>query len=278
MKVFFIICIICLLALVVVGPQVHADAKDDMLVGLMDENQSLKKLITGLNEVCEELNADIKVQKLTIEKLRASQLKTVNEQQARAMEYKLALAENKMLKARIKSLLRTGGSATTKPAAKNRKNVRLIEIELPENLWKWWLDPLLLSDHLAMRRKLVLLDTDHSIDSWLARRREFAGTRVDWTMKLVSGKIISTKEVSKALKTARQNLNDTLSSMVYDTRRPAKTDNDKIVDRRIVAGSTSRPAEKKKKSIAKPKATGRDERRKRIRDLQDQIDIYKRSL
>ncbi|MCP4377500.1 MAG: hypothetical protein GY794_15155, partial [bacterium] len=47
---------------------------------------------------------------------------------------------------------------------------------------------------------------------------------------------------------------------------------------RIVAGSTSRPAEKKKKSIAKPKATGRDERRKRIRDLQDQIDIYKRSL
>jgi hypothetical protein len=275
MRVF---CIICLLALVAVGPQLHAEAPSDALAGVVAENKSLKKLITGLNEVCEQLNAEIKAQKLVIEKLKASHRKTVTEQQARAMEYKLALAENKMLKARINSLLRTGGSSTTKPAAtRNRKNVRFIEIELRENLWKWWIDPLLLSDHLAMRRKLVHLDTDHSIDSWLTRRGEFAGTRVNWPMKLVSGNIISKKEVDNAWKAARQNLKDTLSSMVYDTRRPAETDNDKIVDRRMGAGSTSRPASGKQKGTAKPKVSGRDDLRKRIRNLQDQIAIYKRA-
>ena len=285
--------IICLLALVAAAGRLYAQVQGDTgkqideLKAALAENKMLKKLVAELTEMSKQLNAEIVAQKLVIEKIEKGNLKAATAYKTRAMEYKLALAENKMLKARIKSLLLSGGSSTSKPATetKDRTNVRLIAIELHEELWKWWTDPLLLTDHVALRRKLVHLDTDHSIDSWLYRRKEFAGTRVDWPMKLVSGSIISKDKVDKALKKANQDLTDTLNAMVYGKGRPTKTDNARIIDRRIAAGATTRPATRPRTRAEKPKtpantgylAPRRVDLRKRIRNLQEQIELYKRA-
>jgi len=286
---------ICLLALVAAGPQLHAQVQGDSgkqidelkaaLAAALSENQALKKLVAELTEMSKQLNADLMVQRVTVEKIKKEKLKAATEHQTRAAEYKLALAENKMLKARIKSLLRSGGSSTSKPAAatKDRTNVRLIAITLHEELWKWWTDPQLLTEHIALRRKLVHLDADHSIDAWLVRHKQFAGTRVDWPMKLVSGSIISKKKVDAAWKKANQDLNDTLNAMVYGKTRPRKSDNARIVDRRIGARATTRPASRPrsdKPKVKPPKNTRgptprRVDFRKRIRDLQERIELYK---
>ena len=277
--------IICLLALVAAAGRLYAQVQGDTgkqideLKAALAENKMLKKLVAELTEMSKQLNAEIVAQKLVIEKIEKGNLKAATAYKTRAMEYKLALAENKMLKARIKSLLRSGGSSTSKPAAatKDRTNVRLIAITLHEELWKWWTDPLLLTEHIALRRKLVHLDADHSIDAWLARRKEFAGARVDWPMKLVSGGIISKDKVNKAWKKANQDLTDTLNAMVYGKGRPGKTDNARIVDRRIGARATSRPTTRPRSDTKKAKTLRRVDFRKRIRNLQEQIDLYKRA-
>ncbi|MDP6543559.1 MAG: hypothetical protein QGH60_06165 [Phycisphaerae bacterium] len=278
-------CVICLLALVAVGPQLHAQVQGDKLTAALAENKMLKKLVVELTAMTKQLNAELLLQRVVVEKIKKDHLKTATGHQKNATEYKLAMAENKMLKARIKSLLRSGDSSTSKPAAatRDRRNVRLIAITLHEELWKWWTDPQLLSEHILLRRKLVHLDGDHSIDAWLVRRKEFAGTRVDWPMELVSGSIISKKKVDAAWKKAKQDLNDTLNAMVYGKGRTGKTDNARIVDRRIAAGATSRPAigtRRDKRKAKTPKNTAgptprRVDFRKRIRNLQEQIELYK---
>ena len=288
-------CVICLLVLVAAGPQLHAQVQGDTgkridelksaLAAALTENRELKKLVAEMTKMSKQLNAELLVQRVAVEKIRKEKLKAATEHQTSATEYKLALAENKMLKARIKSLRRSGGSSTSKPAAatNDRTNVRLIAITLHEELWKWWTDPQLLTEHIALRRKLVHLDGDHSIDAWLVRRKEFAGTRVDWPMKLVSGSIISKKKVDAAWKKAKQDLNDTLNAMVYGKSRPTKTDNARIFDRRIGARATSRPAagSRSDKPKAKPPENTRGptprrvDFRKRIRNLQEQIELYK---
>ena len=290
-------CAICLLALAAAGSRIHAQVQADTgtqidelktkLAAALVENKMLKKLVAELTEMSKRLNADLLVQRVAVEKIKQDNRKAAAEYQARAAEYKLAMAENKMLRARIKSLIRSGGSSTSKPAAarRNRTNVKLIEIELHEELWEWWTDPLLLTDHIALRRKLVHLDADHSIDAWLARRREFAGTRVDWPMKLVSGSVIPKSKVDQAWKKAKQDLNDTLRAVVYGKVRPGKTDNSRIPDLRIGARATSRPAigqpnrTKKTKpgKNAEPPAPSRLDLRKRIRHLQEQIELYERA-
>ena len=280
---------ICLLALLGAGPQLHAQVQGDTgnqvnelkakLTAALTENKMLKKLVADLTEMSKQLSADMAAQRLAVEEMKKNNLKTVAEHQTHAAEYKLALAENKMLKARIKSLLRSGGSGTSKPvtATRDRTNVRLIAIALHEELWKWWTDPLLLTEHITLRRKLVSLDADHSIDAWLTRRKEFAGTRVDWPMKLVSGSIISKDKVDKAWKKADQDLTDTLNAVVYGKTRPGKPDNARIVDRRIGARATSRPATRPRSDTKTAKAPSRVEFRRRIRDLQEQIELYKRA-
>jgi hypothetical protein len=169
--------------------------------------------------------------------------------------------------------------STTKP--KRRRNVSYIAIELHEELWKWWTDPQLLTEHIALRRKLVHLDVDHSIDAWLTRRKEFAGTTVNWEMKLVSGRIISREMVDQALKKAKQDLDNTLKSAVYGKPRSRKPNNSKIVDRRIGAHATSRPALKKPSKIKQTNPyehrPPRVDYKKQIRQLQEQIALYKLS-
>ena len=288
-------CVICLLALVAAGPQLHAQVQGDTgkqinelksaLAAALAENRALTKLVVEMTEMSKQLNADLLVQRAAVEKIKKDNLKAATEYEKHAMEYKLALAENKMLKARIKSLRRSGGSNTSKPAAAttDRTNERLIAITLHEELWKWWTDPQLLTEHIALRRKLVHLDADHSIDAWLARHGDFAGTRIDWPMKLVSGGIISKKKVDKAWKKAKQDLNDTLNAVVYGKTRPRKPDNSRIVDRRIGARATTRPATGPRSDKGKAKAPKntsgptprRVDFRKGIRNLQEQIELYK---
>ena len=282
-------CAICVLVLVAAGPRLDAQVQVDpgkqidelksKLAAALRENRELRKLMVELTEMSKQLNADVVAQRLVVEETRKKSLKAATEHQKHAMEYKLALAENKMLRARIKSLIRSAGSSTSKPAAvkKDRTNVRLIEIELHEDLWEWWMDPLLLTDHIAMRRKLVHLDADHSIDAWLTRRREFAGTRVDWPMRLVSGSVISKSKVDQARKKAKQDLTDTLRAVVYGKARPAKPDNSRVVDLRIAARATSRPAKTKPKKKTGPPTPSRIDLRKRIRHLQEQIELYQRA-
>ena len=278
-------CAICLLATIAVGPQLHAQAPDASekqvnelqakLTAALAENKTLRKLVSEFTTLIEQHNADLAAQKRAVDEIKRDSLKADAKYQARELEYKLATAENKMLRARIKSLLKPGGSSTTKP--ESRRNVRYIAITLHEELWTWWTDPNLLTEHIALRRKLVHLDVDHSIDAWLARRKEFAGTRVDWEMNLVSGKIISKEMVDAALKKAKQDLNNALKAAVYGKPKPRKTDDAKIVDRRITAHATSRPAPKQRSStiIADPYARPRVDYRTQIRQLQEQIELYK---
>jgi hypothetical protein len=279
-------CIICLLAMLSVGPrlgaqvpttaQKHITDLQAKLAAVQTENKTLRELVTGFTAISDQNNAALAAQKRDLAKIKKDNLKATANYQARELEYKLTVAENKMLRARIKSLLKPGALSTTKP--KRPRNVRYIAIELHEQLWKWWIDPQLLTEHIALRRKLVHLDVDHSIDAWLARRKEFAGTTVNWEMKLVSGRIISREMVDKALKEAKQDLDNTLKAAVYGKPRSRKPNNSKIVDRRIGARATSRPALKKRRRI---KQTNPYERRpphvdykKQIRHLQEQIELY----
>jgi len=294
MRALRAICLLALVALVADGTRLNArpqgnggkqiDELQAKLKTALTENKELKKLVAELTEMSKQLNADLMVQRVAVEKIKREHVQAAAEYQDRAAKYKLALAENKMLRARIKSLLRSGGSSTSKPAVKkDRPNVRLIAIELHEELWKWWTDPMLLTEHIALRRKLVHLDADHSIDAWLGRHKEFAGTKVDWSMKLVSGSITSKKKINEAWEKANQDLNDTLNAMIYGKTRPVKTDNERIIDTRIAALATSRPAIKRpeKKQKAKPPDNSgpttprRVDFRKRIRDLQERIELYK---
>lgn len=269
--------VICLIAMLAVAPGGRAEPKGDA-AGRSGERESALDLARSGNKVLRELvdeltkmnkkhRDDLAVRELVIERLEKDRRKLAAGRRADAEEYKLALAENKMLRARIKSLLRPGASSTTKP--KGRSNTRVISITLHENFWKWWSDPILLSEHIALRRKLTTLDVDHSIDAWLTRRKEFHGTRVNWSMKLVSGTYISKEKVNKAWKKAKQDLNDTLNAAVYGVRRPAKTDNPKV--------AASRPGAKKSPPPKKAKPPLRIDFRKRIRELQEQIEMYKRA-
>ncbi|MDP6635271.1 MAG: hypothetical protein QGG42_10260 [Phycisphaerae bacterium] len=282
---------ICLIALIASGPRLWAQESANKLqaklTAALIENETLKKLLVEHSALNQQLSADLVAQRRAVEEIRKEIARTNAQHKSRAMEYRLALAENKMLKARVKSLLRSTGSSTSKPgtAASTRRNVRLIAITLHEELWKWWSDPLLLSEHIALRRKLVHLDVDHGIDAWLTRRKEFAGTRVNWSMKLMSGSIISKDQVNKALKKANRTLDETLRAAVYGQPRPKKPNNTKIVDGRLAARATTRPARKPPAGsggIKAPKTTGYDrpkrvDFRKQIRQLQEQIDLYKRS-
>jgi len=255
---------------------------------LRAENAALRKLVTELSSLSKQLTADLAAQRLVIEKIEKDKQKAAAEHRARALEYKLAAAENKMLKARIKSLVRSTGSSTTKPSSpRSRRNMRTIQIELHEDFWEWWTDPMLLSKHIALRRKLVHLDADHSIDAWLTRRKQFAGVKVDWTMQLVSGAITSKEKVDDALKKADRELNSALEAAVFGRRFAKATDNAKYRDATIAALATTQPKPRKTNTVKvkTPKTADADpyarkprvDHRKHIRDLQERIELYKRA-
>ncbi|MDP7287542.1 MAG: hypothetical protein QGH94_06085 [Phycisphaerae bacterium] len=281
--------IILLLAVIAMGQKLYAQTPGDQLQARLAaaraENATLKKLVSELNDLSNQLNADLAVQRQAVKRVQQEKLKAAAKQKNRELEYKLALAENKMLKARIKSLIRSARSSTSKPAAGagNRKNVRYIEIELREELWKWWTDPILLSEHISLRRKLVHLDVDHSVDAWLTRRREFAGTNVNWTMRFVSGAITSKKKVDQALKQADKDLSTTLQAAVYGSRPQKPVDNAKYLDGRIAAQAATQPAPKPPTGGRKPKTSKTNtyserktvNHRKQIRQLQERIELYK---
>jgi len=279
---------ILLLAIVVSGPQLRAQSPADQLREQLAEarieNAKLKKLVLDLSDLSKQLNADLTVERLKARKIRQDKTKAADAHKSRAMEYKLAMAENKMLKARIKSLLRSTG-ASTRPAdtPHNRKSVRSINIELHENLWKWWSDPILLSKHISLRRKLTHLDVDHSIDAWLTRQRQFVGTKVNWTMRLVSAAITSKKKIDEALGQAEKDLSATLQAAVYGSKGSKPIDNARYRNSTIAALATTQPKPKTPRTVKKPKAPKTDPYarpkrtnfRKQIRDLQERIELYK---
>jgi len=282
---------ICLLTLIVASSGLYAQTPDAdiraRLAAAMQENATLKKLVAELTAMSKELSADIEAQRIAFEEINKRRQKADAERGSKTMDYKIALAENKMLKARIKSLLRARDSSTSKPSGKTRRssNVKVIHIELQENFWKWWTDPLLLTEHMALRRKLVHLDGDHSIDAWLTRRKGFTGTRVEWNMTLVSVQFTSKLQIDKALKKANQDLTDTLDAVVHGKTRPLRPSNSGITDLRIEARTTSQPAPKPDTDTArlrllKPSGYYRPKRediRRQIGNLQESIKLYKRA-
>jgi hypothetical protein len=275
-------CIICLIAITVIAPQTRAQATDDELQTKLDkaltENQMLKTLVVELTAVTKQLTADQAALQHAIDKIKQDHLKAEMKRQNRTLEYKLALAENKMLKARVESLLRLGGSSTSQPAtgSRSRRNVRLIAITLHEELWKWWTDPLLLTKHIALRRKLEHLDVDHSIDAWLTRQKEFAGTKVNWSMKLVSGSFTSKSKIDKAWKEADQTLTDTIQGAVFGNTKPVNPRKAKLVGQR----PTTRPAPKPRNNSKVTNGYSRPKRAdfsKQIRELKNTVELYKRA-
>jgi len=288
--------IIILLTIVLIAGRLQAQSSDSelrrQLAAARAENASLKKLVIDLSNLSKQLNADLAVERHAAKKVRQELVKAAKKytlkttaDKDKAMEYKLALAENTMLRARIKSLLRSTGSSTSKPAddPRNRKHVRLIQIELHEDLWKWWSDPILLSEHISLRRKLTHLDVDHSLDAWLTRRGQFAGTKVNWNMRFVSGAITSKKKIDLRLKQAEKDLSATLQAVVFGSKSPIAVDNAKYRDSTIAALATTQPKAKSTPAGKKPKTAKTDPHagakktnfRMQIRNLQEKIELYK---
>jgi hypothetical protein len=280
---------ILLLAIVASAAPLWAQSTEDKLRQQLADtrvaNATLQRLVDELSALSDKLNADLAVERLKAKKIRQDKTKAVDTHNARAMEYKLAIAENKMLKARIKSLMRSRGAGSTRPADNphKRKSLRSINIELHENLWKWWSDPILLSEHISLRRKLTHLDVDHSLDAWLTRNRQFVGTKVNWTMKLVSAAITPKKRIDAALRQAEKDLSATLQAAVYGNKGSKPVDNARYKDATVAALASTQPKPKSPRVGKQPKAPKTDPYarpkqtnfRKQIRDLQERIELYK---
>ncbi|MBT3201899.1 MAG: hypothetical protein HN350_18520 [Phycisphaerales bacterium] len=285
-------CIICLLSIIAAAPQSQAQTPDKTIQAQLQtaqaENKTLRKLVSELTTLNKGLSAEVEAMRQVMDKIEKDKLKTAAKREDRTMDYKLVEAENKMPKAKIRSLLKSGGKPTTRPAAPigSSKHVRQISISLPEDYWEWWLDdPNLLTEHITLRRKLTPLDVDHSIDAWLTRRNGFAGKRVKWTLKLVSGAITSKEKVDKALKKAKKDLDDTLGAAVYGKSAARPLDNSKYQDRRIAARVRTQPVKKPTKKAPKINEIPvsaytrptRTDLHKKIRDLQQQIELYQQA-
>ena len=285
-------CIICLLSIIAAVPPSQAQTPDKTtqakLQAAQAENKTLRKLVSDLTELNNGLSAEVEAMRQVMDKIEKKKLQAAAKRDDRTMDYKLVAAENKMLKSRIRSLLKSGGKPTTQPArsTNSSKHVRQISISLPEDYWEWWLDdPIQLTEHIALRRKLTPLDVDHSIDAWLTRRNGFAGKRVKWAMKLVSGSITSKVKVDAALKQAKKDLDDTLSAAVYGKSAAKMLDNSRYKDGRITARNLTQPVKKTTKKAPKINAASasayarptRTDLHKKIRDLQQQIELYQQA-